>query len=547
MRALILLLVLAAGPPGVASAQGNPADLDPDFGTGGISMGAKVSNRAETGHEVVRAPDGGYYAGGIAMPARPSFVFHYRSDGTRDTDWGNAGELTYPGDTSGGKWELAVDGQGRLVAGADVYLCPDGPASCSGRAALMRLTPEGAFDESFSGDGRLLLPEGETLDDVAVDGDGRILVGVRSGGGPRIFRLLSSGSVDDSFAASVLSHPAQKIVLHGDGIVVAAGWPDGGPYGGYALTRLGATGEPDAGFGPEGAIRHVVAAEEGGFGDLLALPDGRLIVGWGRLTLHAYLPDGRPDGAFGQDAVATADTGGAANGLAVDAEGRIVATVNGVAPAEGATSHFLLARFLPTGALDASFGTAGTAFGSFAPAYDSYAGDVLVDAAGRIVVVGTSGGDGQVHGVIAMARFRGGDAPLPEDETKTGAPPTEVVAPAVTPPTIVPPSPMAPTLKLSAPGRSKVRSRRFTVNAGYGAPAIVAARAVLRSGKRKWTVRSVSAAVDAGAPAALRLRLPAAAVRALRARQRVSALVTVKVIAEGATVATKAYRTRLHQ
>src|SRR5262245_34828403 len=109
------------------------------------------------------------------------------------------------------------------------------------------------------------------------------------------------------------------------------------------------------------------------------------------MLLARYLDDGSLDPSFAGDGIAVSpfgpivDTGYA---LAVDGAGRIL--VAGGAHTGGGAEDFALARFLPDGSLDTSFGTGGFVTTDIGGAADRPQ-SVLVDAAGRIVVAGYSG------------------------------------------------------------------------------------------------------------------------------------------------------------
>src|SRR3954451_2109691 len=100
------------------------------------------------------------------------------------------------------------------------------------------------------------------------------------------------------------------------------------------------------------------------------------------------------DPTFSGDGRQTTDFGGGANGVALQADGKIVA----VGLAGGGGDDFALARYNPNGSLDPSFSGNGrqrTDFGS-----RDRANGVAIQADGKIVVVGASGA-----GDFALARY----------------------------------------------------------------------------------------------------------------------------------------------
>jgi uncharacterized delta-60 repeat protein len=115
----------------------------------------------------------------------------------------------------------------------------------------------------------------------------------------------------------------------------------------------------------------------------------------GNFALARYNADGSLDRSFGTDGEQTTDFGGAsdvARGVAVQADGRIVA-VGG-----GGGAGFAVARYNIDGSLDSSFGTDGKLTTDFGGA--GYGADVAVQADGKIVAVGGGGGG------FAVARYK---------------------------------------------------------------------------------------------------------------------------------------------
>jgi uncharacterized delta-60 repeat protein len=103
---------------------------------------------------------------------------------------------------------------------------------------------------------------------------------------------------------------------------------------------------------------------------------------------------GALDPTFSGDGRQTTDLGGGANGVAIQADGKIVV----VGLAGGGGNDFALARYNPNGSLDPSFSGDGrqrTDFGS-----RDRANGVAIQADGKIVAIGASG-----RGDFALARY----------------------------------------------------------------------------------------------------------------------------------------------
>jgi uncharacterized delta-60 repeat protein len=145
---------------------------------------------------------------------------------------------------------------------------------------LARLREDGSLDTDLA----VELPAGTSICKVARQTDGKILVALRSQQGDELFRLHSTGAVDNTF---------ETFLLGSAGILTIYPAPGGGIYlGGYgSFIRLNSDGRPDAGFQPPE-----------GFYDLHAMqPDGRLLVrvqGKDGSYLARLTADGRLDSTF---------------------------------------------------------------------------------------------------------------------------------------------------------------------------------------------------------------------------------------------------------
>lgn len=166
-------------------------------------------------------------------------------------------------------------------------------------------------------------------------------------------------------------HVNSLIALPGGATVAVGQAGAAGGTGDFALVRYLPDGTPDPAFGSGGTVRTDVSGT--GSEDLamaaVAQPDGKLVVsgavrnGWElRLALARYLPDGGLDHTFGTGG--TVVTAGIAAGLGGgwdvtrQPDGKIVVVGTHYGPYDG--NRFAVARYLPDGSLDPTFGTGGT-------------------------------------------------------------------------------------------------------------------------------------------------------------------------------------------
>jgi uncharacterized delta-60 repeat protein len=171
------------------------------------------------------------------------------------------------------------------------------------------------------------------------------------------------------------------------------------------LGRFRADGTLDPGFGSGGVVRTDFGAVGLQF-DLVVQPDGRIVVAGdsnGRVALARFLPDGAPDPTFGDGGKSVTgwpDLFASPRSVALQPDGKIVVAGSaGCFPCRG-----LLLRYGTNGHLDETFGEAGRVLTSFGGDYDSW-NDVAVQPDGKIVTTGLGAREsGRVSDGFALAR-----------------------------------------------------------------------------------------------------------------------------------------------
>lgn len=269
----------------------------------------------------------------------------------------------------------------------------------------------GILDTSFGAAGVKAFSLGSLNDSaraLALQPDGRILVAGYSTSGPVgnddfvVVRLLPDGSFDTSFggsgkvAVSVLStlDRALAMALQPDGKIVLAGFARGSGIDSIAVVRLLPTGVVDTGFGVSGRVVTQVGVSDSRAQAVAIQSDGRIVVaGWARnsanrdVALVRYLSNGSLDPTFGMGGMLLQPIGTGndeAYGLALDLAGRIVVVGQS---AEGSRKDMVLARVLASGSVDQAFAANGIVRVRFRYG-DSIANAATVDPAGRILAVG---------------------------------------------------------------------------------------------------------------------------------------------------------------
>jgi uncharacterized delta-60 repeat protein len=168
----------------------------------------------------------------------------------------------------------------------------------------------------------------------------------------------------------------EGVAIQPDGKIVQVGYATNGVTG-YTLLRVDQDGNRDPTFGRNG-VATVYVSNGAGYG-LALQPDGKIVVvggavvgGWTYQGLARFMPDGRVDRSFGDEGIVVNTAGSPGYELAVQADGRILSIAPG-----------MLARYEPDGSLDQSFGEGGIVV----PIPD--ANDLALLDNGTILVVGT--------------------------------------------------------------------------------------------------------------------------------------------------------------
>ena len=188
---------------------------------------------------------------------------------------------------------------------------------------------------------------------------------------------------------------ANAVAVQGDGKIVVAGFATAasGIGSDFALARYNPDGTIDSSFDGDGTV----TTDFGALSDddaraLVIEPDGRIVVvgtAGEDIALARYMPDGKLDTTFGSGGTKITDLGfdDVATGVALTPDGKIV--ISGYTIGAKLNNDFLLARYNTDGTLDTTFGTGGTVKTDLGGG-DDLAENLTIDAVGRIVVVGQS-------------------------------------------------------------------------------------------------------------------------------------------------------------
>ncbi|MBL9133011.1 MAG: hypothetical protein JNG86_17510, partial [Verrucomicrobiaceae bacterium] len=238
--------------------------------------------------------------------------------------------------------------------------------------------------------------------------------------------MAAPGDLDTSFGPNGIlvkdlggDEQVRGVTLLPDGKMLLAGFSNKQGTYDMTLTRLLADGQPDKAFGTEGMVYTAIGAGDDQARTMIQQVDGRILVGGYShngtnydFALVRYNLDGSLDVTFNATgkvttAISTGDD--FVRSLALQPDGKIVAAGYSVAAGTGTSENVTMARYLPDGALDSSFGVAGKVIISLSTDAD-FGRSVAVLADGNILVAGEMRPSGGGSTNFFVARLTPGGA-----------------------------------------------------------------------------------------------------------------------------------------
>lgn len=287
-----------------------------------------------------------------------------------------------------------------------------------------------SYDTSFGVDGKVIHCSSQFTGFAIVDTEfqnNKILVGQTSSSTIfGIFRRYSSeGVLDTTFGnagfyelsttnTSVLqpnsNYHLKDIELQNDNKIVAVGWRESFQNK-FCVARILENGGLDTSFNSNGFLEVDFGTVTNKATCLKILPDGKILVGGSSgnqsefFSLLKLNSNGTLDSSFGTLGKVQTNINGnqcLANSMAIQSDGKIV--LGGYVLNSPYGYDFALARYLPNGTLDTSFGVNGINITTINAFYDDIIYKVLIQNDGKIVVVGNEA-DTIASQRIAVVRY----------------------------------------------------------------------------------------------------------------------------------------------
>jgi uncharacterized delta-60 repeat protein len=333
-------------------------------------------------------------------------ITRYYQNGSLDNSFGSSGIKIINIESS----QAGVTGELK-----NIVLQPDGKILLVGKGAisflnfLIRLNPNGSFDNTFDGDGRLHLPSINSnaigdLNDVIVQPNGKI-VAVGKGGATNdmcIIRVNNDGTLDLGFDGDGLklvnnggNETATSVALQADNKIVVVGSNNSD----ILTCRLTTSGVLDTSFDTDGIQTTNIRTNDYAYA-IIIQPDGKILVGGETSNTSTdrdfcfvrYNTNGSLDLSFTSLGYSIHNINGidSFEDMILQADGKIIAVGHSTISGSNITDFSLMRLNMGTSvSFDASFDLDGKVLTAF-NTNDSYGSSVAMQADGKILVAGSN-------------------------------------------------------------------------------------------------------------------------------------------------------------
>jgi len=399
-------------------------DLDTTFGTSGKYL-STLSGESMFGPAVAVAVDGRIIVAGKHFNGADDDFALLKLTAAGALDRSPEVFSFSSGKNEDAKSVLAL-ADGRIVMGGE------GNAGTYAQHGLMRFLSNGSLDTSFGSGGKVSIDFGRPshMHEVIEQLDGKLVVIGDSYGGVTsaklaMARLNVNGSLDTTFGTAGLvqvsygdSTNGHTVVVDAAGRLTVGGYLENttkSPASACFVARFTASGAADTTFGTGGSTvvqvgtdayanycHHMVLQSDG----KVVLAGGRVRVGIGDFIAARFTTAGQLDTTFDGDGVVTTAFNGAGGGeastIVLQPDGKLI--LGGYA-----NGKFALARYGTTGALDTSFGNAGTTSFAFGLGVNDQIKSLALQPDGKIVAAGyTRAGSVFSLAVVRLVNDSGG-------------------------------------------------------------------------------------------------------------------------------------------
>lgn len=356
--------------------------LDTTFDTDGMVI-TDFNSSFEYIHSIEMQADGKILVAGecIANGAKDFLVVRYLSHGSLDNSFGSNGKVV-------------TDFQGSYDHAEVIAVQPDGKILCAGSSydgneyhfAIVRYISNGVLDNTFGTNGKVITVidslQTDKIHDLVIQNDGKIIVvGVAYNGSHfdvACARYNDNGILDSSFAVGgIFVYPmgtdsyGNSVKVDGNGDVLIGGLFRTGTKNDFMVLKLKNNGTLDTSFGLNGVVITSFGSNRMSDINSLAIQVDNKIVAVGSSALHPggtdmeisvarYLPNGDFDLSFGNNGQIVKQVGNTSMGLDVEIQNDGKMVIVGYSDdTTGVNHNITLLRLDSSGLADNTFGVGG--------------------------------------------------------------------------------------------------------------------------------------------------------------------------------------------
>lgn len=379
--------------------------VDESFGNNGF-VNTVINGTYNVTRATVVQPDGKIVV--VGQAGEPSTYIavaaRFNTDGSIDTSFGEDGKVLMPiGSMKSFATDVALQADGKIVMSGYTW------DNVTGDIFALRLNTDGTFDNSFGSNGVALVDNGSDVSEaVAIQDDGKILVGGYTNDNFTVARFNTDGSLDTTFGTngwsittfSIGSSYVKDVKIQNDGKIVLGGFLiDDLSIFEMALARLNSDGSIDNSFGTDGMVYFNIG-NGNDFGEALAIQDdGKILLGGHKwisniglkhdLAVVRLNEDGTFDNTYGDNGVTTArleDGPNYSGDIVLQDDGKLIIAGYTV---RGTEYNLAMARFNTDGNLDDTFGVGGMVSTDFNQRED-YGTAITLQPDNKIILAGYS-------------------------------------------------------------------------------------------------------------------------------------------------------------
>ncbi len=419
MKKSLLIAIAAIATTSAAFSQSGALDVSFD-GDGMVST--EFGNYKSAVRSIAVQPDGKIVAVGSTYNNGSYHRFaltRYNADGSLDLSFGDEGKVI--GDHEEEKMALtsvAVQPNGSIIGTGIIYNNYN-----DSQFFLVKFNEDGSFDTNC-GEGGMIIMDNKTINAVQMQPDGKIVAAgfkYYTGSNDKDFLVMrfdENGELDPTFAdngvyiTSVGTRDyANSLAIQPDGKIVIAGATFNAQHSDFCLIRLLPNGTPDLTFGLGGMVA-IDTDERDEITSLCMQNDEKIVVsGWSGQLSNDYsfaiarlMPNGALDTTFGAQGMILGAGGSRAKCIKMQGDGKIL-VAGAYEGGDGKTAA--LSRYLSDGTPDVTFGENGLTTTAISSSCQANA--VAIQADGKILLGGEAGPTGGSYNPdFALMRYNSG-------------------------------------------------------------------------------------------------------------------------------------------